>query len=95
MIADRQTSAQPPTDRLCLSVAECADAIRVSPRQIYNLARDAGLPTILLGGRRLIRVDDLRRWVAEQPVAMFEGKEGEPPGPARPAGPDGAEGARA
>ena len=57
-----------PAGRLCLTVAECAGAIRVSPRQIYNLARDAGLPTIRLGGRRLIRVDDLRRWVAAQPV---------------------------
>jgi len=59
----------PPTGRLCLTVAETADALRVSPRQIYNLARDAGLPTIRLGGRRLIRRADLEAWIAAQPVA--------------------------
>jgi len=57
-----------PASRLCLSVAETAALIGVSPRQIYNLARDAGLPTIRLGGRRLIRRADLERWLAAQPV---------------------------
>ena len=57
-----------PAGRLCYSVAECADAIRVSPRQVYTLAKDYGLPTILLGGRRLVRRADLERWIAAQPV---------------------------
>jgi len=40
----------------------------VSPRQIYTLAHKAGLPTIRLLGRRLIRRADLERWIAAQPV---------------------------
>jgi len=83
MTADRQAPASPPADRLCLSVAEAADALRVSSRQVYNLAARYGLPTVKLGGRRLVRVDDLRRWVEAQPVAMFEEKEGKPPSPDR------------
>lgn len=62
----RQTAAT--TGRLCLSVSEAAALIGVSPRQIYTLAHKAGLPTIRLGGRRLIRADDLRRWLEAQPV---------------------------
>jgi len=54
--------------RLLLTVAETAEAIGVSRRQIYNLAGSAGLPTVKLGGRRLVRVTDLREWVAAQPV---------------------------
>lgn len=68
MTADRQTPASPPTDRLCLSVDECADALRVSSRQVYTLAARYGLPTVKLGGRRLVRRADLERWIAEQPV---------------------------
>ena len=68
MTADRQAPALPPINRLCLSVAEAAEALRVSSRQIYNLARDAGLPTIRLLGRRLIRRADLEAWIAAQPV---------------------------
>ena len=59
---------QTPAGRLCLSVAEAADLIRVSPRQIYTLAHKAGLPTIRLLGRRLVRRADLERWIAAQPV---------------------------
>ena len=68
MTPDHQTAALPPTDRLCLSVAEAADAIRVSPRQVYTLARDCGLPTIKLLGRRLVPLEAFRRWVAELPL---------------------------
>jgi len=68
MTADRQAPALPPTDRLCLTVAETADALRVSPRSIYTLAERQGLPTIRLGGRRLVRRADLEAWIAAQPV---------------------------
>ena len=68
MIADQKPPALPPTDRLCLTVAEAAEQIRVSARQIYTLARDAGLPTVKLLGRRLVPVEAFRRWVAELPL---------------------------
>jgi len=54
--------------RLLLNVAEVAEALGVSRRQVYNLAATAGLPTVKLGGRRLVRVSDLHEWVAAQPV---------------------------
>ena len=57
-----------PAGRLCYSVAECAEALRVSSRNVYTLAKDFGLPTIKIGGRRLIRRADLEVWIAEQPV---------------------------
>lgn len=88
---ENETPDLPPTDRLCLTVAEAADALRVSPRQVYNLAHKAGLPTLKLGGRRLVRVADLTAWIEKQPVAMFEVKKGEPPGPDRPDGPTATE----
>ena len=68
MITERETPDQIPASRLCYSVAEAADQIRVSARQIYTLARDAGLPTVKLLGRRLVPVEAFRRWVAELPL---------------------------
>lgn len=68
-----QATDRIPTGRLCYSVAEAADQIRVSPRQIYTLAREAGLPTIRLLGRRLIRRADLAAWIAAQPVDRLGG----------------------
>ncbi len=65
-----------PISRLALTVPEAAEAIGVSPRQIYNLARDYGLPTIKLGGRRLVRLADLERWLSEQPTATPIAAEG-------------------
>ena len=59
---------QIPAGRICYSVAEAAALIGVSPRQIYTLAHKAGLPTIRLLGRRLIRRADLEAWLAAQPV---------------------------
>ena len=54
---------------LALSVRQCAAALSVSERQVYVLAARDGLPTIRLGGRRLIRVDDLRAWLTALPAA--------------------------
>lgn len=68
MTAERQLPAPPLDGRLCLSIQEAAVLIGVSPRQIYNLARDASLPTIKAGGRRLVRRADLEAWIAALPV---------------------------
>jgi excisionase family DNA binding protein len=54
---------------LAYSIRQCAAAIGVSERQIYVLAERDGLPTIKIGGRRLVRVADLRAWLAAQPAA--------------------------
>jgi excisionase family DNA binding protein len=53
---------------LAYSIRQCAAALSVSERQIYILAERNGLPTCKIGGRRLIRVADLRAWLAAQPA---------------------------
>jgi excisionase family DNA binding protein len=55
---------------LALSIRQCAAALSVSERQIYILAARDGLPTIKVGGRRLVRVADLKQWLAAQPATM-------------------------
>lgn len=52
--------------KLALTVPEAARAIGVSGRQVYNLAKRNGLPMIKVGGRRLVRVADLARWIEAQ-----------------------------
>ncbi|HOI56333.1 MAG TPA: helix-turn-helix domain-containing protein [Phycisphaerae bacterium] len=55
--------------KLCLSVDDVGEVLGISRRGVYVLAERSGLPTIKLGGRRLIRRADLERWLASQPVA--------------------------
>jgi len=91
-----KTTDRPTTSPWCLSVAETAALIGVSPRQVYALAHKAGLPTIRLLGRRLIRRADLERWIASQPVDRIGDGQGAADAPAVEAnGEGGAEGARA
>ena len=59
-----------PVEPLAYSIPQVAAALSVSERQIYVLAARAGLPTIKIGGRRLVRVADLRAWLAAQPAAV-------------------------
>jgi excisionase family DNA binding protein len=50
-----------------LTLAEAADALRVSPRHLQNLFRRGdGPPTIRLGRRRIIRHEALNQWLAER-----------------------------
>jgi len=72
-MTDAPTAPAPQTvnvEPLAYSIRQCAAAIGVSERQIYVLAERDGLPTIKIGGRRLVRVADLRAWLAAQPAAM-------------------------
>lgn len=59
-----------PVELLAYSIPQAAAALSVSARQIYILAERNGLPTVKVGGRRLVRVADLRAWLAAQPVAV-------------------------
>jgi len=63
-----ETPSAAPVPRLCLTMNEAAEAVGVSRRGLYNLAERDGLPTVKLGGRRLVRVSDLEAWIAAQPV---------------------------
>jgi len=62
---------------LAYSIPQAAAALSVSPRQVYILAERDGLPTIKIGGRRLVPVAAFRAWFAAQPVAARR-QEGRP-----------------
>jgi excisionase family DNA binding protein len=53
-------------ERILLRPAETADAIGVSRARVYQLLRAGELPSILVGGRLRIPVEQLRQWVREQ-----------------------------
>lgn len=59
----------PPVEPLAYSIRQAAAALSVSERQIYVLAERDGLPTVKVGGRRLVPVADLRAWFAAKPAA--------------------------
>ena len=69
-MADQALTLAPPPEKLALSVAETAAALSVSERQVYVMMERDGLPSIRLGGRRLVRVADLKQWLASQPAAV-------------------------
>lgn len=58
-----------PIERLCATPEEAAEALRVSKSRIYDLLRTNQLHSIKIGRSRLIPVDGLRRFVAEQSLA--------------------------
>ena len=60
----------PPVEPLAYSIPQAALALSVSARQVYILAERDGLPTVKILGRRLIRVADLRAWLAAKPAAV-------------------------
>ncbi len=53
-------------DKLAISFAEAAALLGVSRPTMYALSRRDGFPVFSVGSRRLISVEGLRRWVAEQ-----------------------------
>lgn len=53
------------TERLTYSVAEAAQAVGISRRTIYELLRSRQLASIKIGSRRLIRSEELVRFLAE------------------------------
>lgn len=57
---------KPILDPLAVSAAEAARLLGVSKPKIYDLMSRADFPAFKLGGRTLISVDGLRRWVEKQ-----------------------------
>ena len=53
-------------ERLTVSAPEAARMLGVSKPKIYEIMREPGFPVFKLGGRTLISVDGLRRWVDKQ-----------------------------
>ena len=52
-------------EKLTYSVKEAAEALGVSESKMYQIIRMEGFPLINLGGRRLVSVKGLARWVEE------------------------------
>lgn len=57
---------------LLLSVAQTADILGISERSLYGLwQRQAGPPTVLIGGRRMVRQEAVRTWLEAQERQVF------------------------
>ena len=49
-----------------LSVDEAAEYLRCSRQHVYRLHLEHGLPLTKLGGRTVVRVSELERWLDSQ-----------------------------
>ncbi|MCD7770400.1 MAG: helix-turn-helix domain-containing protein [Oscillospiraceae bacterium] len=52
--------------KLLLSVKEAAEALGISRSKLYELIHAEAFPTMSIGGRRLIPVSGLERWIDSQ-----------------------------
>lgn len=50
-------------EKLTYSVGEAAAVLGVSKAKMYEVIKSEGFPVIMLGGRRLVSVKGLERWV--------------------------------
>jgi excisionase family DNA binding protein len=57
---------EPILEPMAVSAAEAARLLGVSRPKVYELLNRADFPAFKLGGRTLISVDGLRRWVEQQ-----------------------------
>lgn len=53
-------------DKLTINVRELATTLGISKNSAYALVNQAGFPSIRVGGRWIIPVDGLRRWLDAQ-----------------------------
>ena len=60
-------------EKLTYSVAEAATVLGVSESKMYQIIKIKGFPVIVIGGRRLIPIKSLERWVDEQAQKGWDG----------------------
>ena len=60
------------TQKLTYSVVEAAEALGVSKTAMYQIIRTEGFPVIVLGSRRLIPIEGLKRWVEERAASGWQ-----------------------
>jgi excisionase family DNA binding protein len=58
------TNAETSGHRLLLSIAEAAGSLGISRAHFYEFLNSKAVPTVRLGRRRMVRVDDLAAFVA-------------------------------
>ncbi|KPM53345.1 hypothetical protein ACG83_21665 [Frankia sp. R43] len=56
-------------DRLLLSTPDAAARLNIGRSTLYDLIRSGALPTVKIGRRRLVAVDDLARYAASLQAA--------------------------
>lgn len=61
-----RTPQMPPPGKLAVSVLEMAALIGVSEATAYDLTFRSDFPVVQLGTRKLIPVDALKQWLADQ-----------------------------
>jgi len=61
-----QSDARATADRLLIDRIEAARLLSVSPSTVDNMRRRGDLPSVKIGARRLFRIADLERWVADR-----------------------------
>jgi len=52
--------------KLCCTVHESAETLRVSRATIYNWMREGRIETVKVGGRRLVKIDSIKRLVGAE-----------------------------
>ena len=52
--------------KLVYSVVEASEALGISKTAMYQIIRTEGFPVIVLGNRRLIPIEGLKRWIEER-----------------------------
>lgn len=53
-------------DRLLISADQTAHLLSLSKPKVYELFRRDDFPVIRLGGRRLVSVEHLKKWIEKQ-----------------------------
>ena len=61
-------------DKLTLSVAEAAEIVGISTRNMYNLVKTKGFPTIQIGKRVRVSAPGLVCWLEEQAQKGWHGR---------------------
>lgn len=63
------------TEKLVYSVAEVAEVLGISRPQVYTLIHRSDFPSFRIGGRVLVSIEGLHRWVASQASGAKGGTE--------------------
>lgn len=65
------------TPILVLRVPEAAIALRLSEPTVWRLVRSGEIPSLKIGGSRLIPVDEVQQWIARQTEEQMAAQFGE------------------
>lgn len=61
-------------EKLTLTVAEAAEVVGISVRNMYSLVKTQGFPTIQIRNRLLVSAPGLARWLEQQAEIGYVGQ---------------------